>query len=154
MVDAEQRSDFRRKHNAEIVFLFPFGREVVAEFLAMTPSQLEKIKGWKNPAEPEKLDEQGRQRLERMRALFPKDLSLEEGKTPTPFPILLDAERQVTKTLGVFAAEWTGSKGDQGIPSVFVLDPEGRLKFIYISQNTADRPTVEYLTWILEKLSN
>lgn len=143
---------FRTEHNAEILFLFPFDRDVVSEFLSLTPSQLEKIKGWKNPSEPEKLDEQGRQRLERMRSLFPKDLSMKEGEVPTPFPLLLDPERRISKTLGVFASEWGGSKGDQGVPAVFILDGEGILRFKYISQSTADRPDLAYLGWILDKL--
>jgi len=142
----------RAEHNAEIMFLFPFGRDVVSEFLAVTPSQLEKIKGWKNPAEPEKLDEQGKQRLARMRSLFPRDLSMKEGETPTPFPILLDPERQASKTLGVFASEWGGSKGDQGIPTAYILDGSGILRFKYVSQSTADRPDVNYLAWILKSL--
>ena len=129
-VDADKTADFRAKNNAEIVFLFPFDRKVASEFLALTPSQLEKIKGWKNPAEPDKLDEQGKQRLARMRTLFSKDLAMAEGEVPTPFPVLLDPERLVTKALGVFAAEWGGSKADQGIPAVFILDAAGVLREI------------------------
>ncbi|MBM3296006.1 MAG: redoxin domain-containing protein [Candidatus Aminicenantes bacterium] len=149
---AAAASAFRTEHNAEILFLFPFDRDVVSEFLSLTPSQLEKIRGWKNPAEPEKLDEQGRQRLERMRSLFPKDLSMKEGEVPTPFPLLLDPERRISKTLGVFASEWGGSKGDQGVPAVFILDGEGILRFKYISQSTADRPDLAYLGWILKNI--
>jgi peroxiredoxin len=149
---AAETASFRAEFNAEIVFLFPFGRDVVSEFLAVTPSQLEKIKGWKNPPEPDKLDEQGRQRLARMRALFPRDMSMKEAAAPAPFPILLDPDRQTSKTLGVFSSEWGGSKGDQGIPAVFILDGSGILRFKYISQNTADRPDFAYLAWILKSL--
>ncbi len=151
-LDTEKTAGLRQKFNAEILFLFPFDKNVVAEFLAVTPAQLEKIKEWKNPAEPDKLDSQGKERMERMGKLFPKDLSLKEGEVPRPFPILIDADRLVTKSLGVFATEWTGSKTAQGIPSVFILDKEGVLRFKYISQTTTDRPSWAYLTKILEML--
>jgi len=151
-VETEKTSCLRQKFNAEILFLFPFDRNVVTDFLAVTPAQLEKIKGWKYPAEPDKLDAQGQERMERMRKFFPKDLSLKEDEVPRPFPILLDSERSVTKPLGVFATEWTGSKTAQGIPTVFILDKDGLLRFKYISQTTSDRPSWTYLMKILEMI--
>jgi len=151
-VEMEKTSGLRQKFNAEILFLFPFDKNVVTEFLAVIPAQLEKIKGWKYPAEPDKLDRQGQERMERRKKFFPKDLSLKEGEVPRPFPLLLDAERLVTKPLGVFATEWTGSKTAQGIPTVFILDKDGLLRFKYISQTTADRPSWAYLMKILEMI--
>jgi len=35
------------------------------------------------------------------------------------------------------------------IPSVFIIDKEGRLAFKYIGQNTWDRPSLDYLKRIL-----
>jgi peroxiredoxin len=151
-VETEKIAGLRHKFNAEILFLFPFDRNVVAEFLAITPAQLEKIKGWKYPADPDKLDAQGKERMERMRKFFPKDLSLKEGEVPHPFPLLLDADRSVTRPLGVFATEWSGSQTAQGIPTVFILDKDGRLRFKYISQITSDRPSWAYLMKILEMI--
>ncbi|MGB9006120.1 MAG: redoxin domain-containing protein [Candidatus Aminicenantales bacterium] len=151
-VEVEKKAKLREKYNAEVLFLFAFSREEVAKWLAALPAQLEKIKNGKNPPEPEKLDQQGKERMERMRKFFPLDLSLKEGEVPLPFPLLLDADRKLSKTLGVFATEWSGSKVDQGIPSVFILDKNGVLQFKYISQNTADRPSYEYLMKILNMI--
>jgi len=111
---------------------------------------LDKIKTWKNPSEADRQDDKLKARMEMARKGFPKDLSAEKGKVPVPFPILIDEDRKVTKGLGLFAAEWSGSKVDQLIPSVFVVNKEGILIFKYIGQNTWDRPSWEYMEKVLE----
>ena len=153
VVSADETGQFRQKHNAEIVFLFPFGKEDVGKWLATLPAQLEKIKVGKNPPDLTKLDEKGKTRMERWRKLFPKDFSLKPDAIPTPFPIMLDADRKVTKPLGVFSTDWNGAKVEQGIPSVFILNAKGVLMFKYISQNTVDRPSVEYLGKVLDMIN-
>lgn len=150
LVDLEQKEEIRKKYNTEILYVLPYSSEVVSQWLESHPDQLEKIKSWKNPAEPEKLDEKGKRRMERMREAFPKDLSMKKGEIPTPFPILIDAERKVSKGLGIFATEWSGSKVDQDIPSVYIIDKKGILQFKYIGQNTWDRPSYEYLLEVLD----
>ncbi len=154
IVETDQARQFRQKHNAEIVFLFPFGKEDVGKWLEALPAQLEKIKVGKNPPDLTKLDEKGKTRMERWRKLFPKDFSLKPDAVPTPFPIMLDADRKITKPLGVFATEWNGSKVDQGIPSVFIINAKGVLVFKYISQNTVDRPSPEYLGKVLDMINS
>lgn len=53
----------------------------------------------------------------------------------------------------MFASEWSGSKVDQGIPSVFVIDSGGILMLKYIGQNTVDRPSPAYLAKFLGQLN-
>ncbi len=154
VVSADETQRFRQTHNAEIVFLFPFGKDDVGKWLAALPGQLDKIKAGKNPADVSKLDEKGKTRMERWRKLFPKDFSLKPDAIPTPFPIMLDADRKVVKPLGVFSTDWNGAKVDQGIPSVFILNAKGVLMFKYISQNTVDRPSVEYLGKVLDMINS
>jgi len=67
-----------------------------------------------------------------------------------PFPILIDADRRVSKGLGIFAEEWSGSRIDQNIRAVYIVDPKGVLQFKYISQNTFDRPSLPYLVRMIE----
>ncbi len=154
LVDMEKSEQLRKKYNLEIIYVFPYSREIITQWLEALPDQLEKIKNWKYPPEPDKLDEKGKVRMERSRKGFPKDLSLEKGEKPTPFPILIDDQRKVTKGLGLFMTEWSGSKVDQLIPSVFILDKNGVLQFKYIGQNTWDRPSYEYLFRILKTIDN
>jgi len=153
IVDAEKMNQLQKKYNAEIVYLFPFGKDEVSKRLTSLPEQMDKIKSAKYPPDLSKLDDKGKARMERWRKVFPKDFSLKPGEVPTPFPILLDADRKIAKGLGVFASEWSGSKVEQGIPSVFIIDAQGRLMFKYIGQSPADRPSPEYLGNILEMIN-
>ncbi|MDH7512780.1 MAG: redoxin domain-containing protein [Clostridiales bacterium] len=154
LLDFEKNEELRKNFDLEILYVLPYPKDVISQWLEVLPDQLEKIKGWKYPAQPESLDEQGKIRMERSRKGFPKDLSLEKGQKPAPFPILIDEQRKVTKGLGIFATEWSGSKADQAIPSVFILDKKGIVQFKYIGQNTWDRPSYEYLTKILEMIAD
>ena len=85
------------------------------------------------------------------RSYFPKSFSVEKGKAPLPFPILIDADRKVSKGLGLFTEEWGGSKIEQNIPTIFIVDSEGVVQFKYMSQSTFDRPNPDYLLKFLEE---
>jgi peroxiredoxin len=150
LVDLEKTEHLRQKYNLEILYVFPYGKDTVKQWVDVLPEQMDKIKTWKNPPEPEKLDEKGKARLDMVRKRFPKDLSFEKGNVPVPFPILIDEDRKLTKGLGLFTTDWSGSKAEQLIPSVFVLDKDGVLQFKYIGQNTWDRPNWEYMEKVLE----
>jgi len=150
LIDVEKTDQLRKKFNLEILYVMPYGKDTVQQWIDALPGQLEKIKVWKNPPEADRQDEKVRARMEMARKGFPKDLSAEKGKVPLPFPILMDEDRKVTKGLGLFMTEWSGSKVDQLIPTVFVIDKQGILRFKYISQNTWDRPSWEYMKKVLE----
>jgi hypothetical protein len=152
-MDLEKMGQVRKKHNAEILYVFPYTREVVKEWIDRNPEQLEHIENWKNPGDPEKLDERGKRRMEFAKKAFPKNFAFKKGEVPTPFPILIDGERHVSDGLGIFATEWSGSKVDQCISSVFIVDKKGILQFKYIGQNTRDRPSFDYLLKTLERIN-
>ena len=155
LVDYEARTGFRKKANVEILFVLPYAKEAVDDWVDKYPAQLADIEGYKNPPDPGKLDEAGKARMERARRIYPRSFTAAKGKVPLPFPILIDADRAVSKGLGLFATEWSGSKVDQNVPTVFVIDPAGVVQFKYFSQNTVDRPSVEHLAkvvgWIAAK---
>ena len=149
LVDYDRRQQFRKAANVEVLFVLPYAREAVADWIDKYPQQLADIEASKNPADPSKLDEAGRQRMERARRIYPKAFTAVKGSVPTPFPILIDADRAVSKGLGLFATEWGGSTVDQNVPTVFVLDPAGVVQFKYFSQNTVDRPGVDHLAKVV-----
>ena len=150
LIDVEKTEQLRKKFDLVILYVFPYGKETVRQWLDVLPDQLDKIKAWKNPSEADKQDEKGKARMEMARKGFPKDLSAEKGNVPVPFPILIDEDRKVTKGLGLFTTDWSGSKAEQLIPSVFFVDKQGILRFKYIGQNTWDRPSWDYMKKILE----
>jgi len=49
--------------------------------------------------------------------------------------------------------EWGGSKVDQNIPSIYIVDAGGILQFKYLGQNTVDRPEYDYLFKVLEVIN-
>lgn len=148
----------RKKYGVEVVFVLPYGAGVVRKWLDIVPAQLEKIKAWKYPADPAALDETGKRRMERFRAIFPLDLMPNDiqdasGKVPEPFPVLVDADRAVSKSLGLFMTEWGGSKVDQNVPTVYLIDKAGTVRFKYFSQSTVDRPGYDELFRQLEMIA-
>jgi len=150
LIDIEKTEQLRKKFDLEILYVFPYGKETVQQWLDALPEQLDKIKTWKNPPEADRQDEKVKTRMEMARKGFPKDLSAEKGKVPVPFPVLIDEDKKFTKGLGLFTTEWSGSKAEQLIPSVFLVDKQGVLRFKYIGQNTWDRPSWEYMKKVLE----
>lgn len=150
LIDVEKTEQLRKKFDLVILYVFPYGKETVRQWLDALPDQLQKIKAWKNPSEADKQDEKVKGRMEMARKGFPKDLSAEKGNVPVPFPILIDEDKKVTKGLGLFTTDWNGSKAEQLIPSVFFIDKQGILRFKYIGQNTWDRPSWEYMKKVLE----
>ncbi len=150
LVEYDARTQFRKRSNVEILFVMPYAKEVVADWLDKYPQQLADLEAWKNPPDPSTLDDAGRQRMARARKYYPKSFKVTKGAVPTPFPILLDPDRTVSKGLGVFTTEWSGSKVDQNVPTVFVIDPAGVAQFKYFSQNTVDRPGVDHLAKVVE----
>jgi peroxiredoxin len=152
LAEIEKAQGIRRANNLEILFVLPYGKDMVQQWADAFAAQMQDIENWKNPPDAEKLDEKGKARLDRYRTNFPKKYLYEKGKVPLPFPILIDADRTVTKGLGIFTTEWSGSKIDQNVPTVFVIDPKGVVQLKYISQNTFDRPTSEYLLNFIGRL--
>lgn len=152
LVELEQNEAIREKLNLEIVWVLPYAKPQVKEWLEAFPQQLKDIEEWKNPPEPESQDERARRRRDMLKRYFPKRYLYEKGAVPTPFPILVDGERTVSGGLGLFTEEWGGSRIEQNIPTIFILDPEGVVRFKYMSQNTFDRPSADYLKRFLNHL--
>ena len=153
LAELEKAQQIRKKYNVEVLFVFPYDQGTVKTWLEALPGQLDKIKEGKNPADPSKLDEAGKRRMERWRQIFPNDYSLNKGEILDPFPVLIDADRALSKRLGLFQTEWGGGKVEQNIPSVFIVDRNGILLFKYMGQNTVDRPSYEYLFKVLDVIN-
>jgi peroxiredoxin len=153
LAELEKTGEIQKKYNVQVLFVFPYDRATVKAWLEALPEQLEKIHEAKFPADPSKLDETGRRRMERWRQFFPRDLSLPKGEIVDPFPVLVDADRTLSKRLDLFRTEWSGSKVDQNIPSVFIVDKNGVLLFKYMGQNTTDRPSYTYLFKVLDVIN-
>jgi len=46
--------------------------------------------------------------------------------------------------------EWDGTNVLQNVPTVYIIDKDGILRFKYLSQSTIDRPSAEYILNYIE----
>jgi peroxiredoxin len=154
MVDLEKRLQLRKKYNLEILFILPYDRAAVEHWVAILPEQLEVVEKWKNPADPARISAGEKSWMETCRLYFPKKFVVKKENIPTPFPVLIDGERTVSRGLDLFTLLWDNSKVEQNIPAVILLDRQGNVRFKYVSQSTLDRPDGKYLLEVLKKFAN
>ena len=153
LVEYEAQTGFRARFNLEILWVMPYSREMVAKWLDDYPRLLQENEDGKNPPNAAALDSAGRARMERARAIYPKTFKATKGQVPAPFPILVDADRTLSQGLGFFTTNWSGSNAEQNVPTVLIIDANGVLQFKYMSQNTVDRPPLEYLVRVVGVLN-
>jgi hypothetical protein len=149
----ETETSFRTRENLEILYVLPYPEAKVQEWLDAYPQLLQDIEDWKNPPDPGTLDDAGRARMERSRRAYPKTFSATVGHVLNPFPILVDADHSLSEGLGFFTTGWSGNDAEQNVPTVRIVDSDGVLQFKYTSQNTVDRPPLEYLVRVVEVLN-
>lgn len=152
LVEYERTNALRRQANLEILFVLPYGRAEVQEWIEVYPQQLQDLEDWKNPDQAT-LDDAGRNRMQFARRAFPKTFTVTPDRVPGPFPILIDGDRTVSSGLGFFTNEWGGSQAEQNVPTVLLVDAAGVVQFKYMSQNTMDRPPLEYLVQVTQILA-
>lgn len=153
LADYDARTGFRARANLEILWVMPYSREMVAKWLDDYPQLLQDNENAKNPPAAATLDEAGKAHMERARRAYPRTFRATKGQVPDPFPILVDADRTLSQGLGFFTTDWGGSRAEQNIPAVLIIDAQGVLQFKYLSQNTLDRPPLEYLVRVVERLN-
>ena len=153
LVEYEVQANWQARANLEILYVLPYSQEMVAEWFDAYPQLLVDIEEGKNPPNPESLDAAGQARVERSRQIYPKTFTATKGQVPAPFPILVDADRTVSEGLGFFTTDWSGSNAEQNVPTILIIDAEGVLQFKYMSQNTVDRPPLEYLVRIVDVIN-
>jgi peroxiredoxin len=150
--DLELKDQIQKKYNLEIVFLLPYGKDTMAKWERQFPIEIANIEKWKNPEKPDSLTARQKEWMLFARANYPKNFDFTGKKLNLPFPILMDETHEISKGLDLFRTEWGKSKAEQNIPAVYIIDKNGIIQFKYISQNTTDRPTSNYILEMIEKL--
>ncbi len=149
LADRFQAGKWKERFNLDVLFVFPFSAELTRSWIARIPTMLAAVEEWKNPKEEDLKNEQVKRWMEIARQAFPRKYAFAAAAVPMPFPIILDEKRELSKGLDLFREEWSGGKGDQNIPSLFILDKEGVVRFKLIGQHTLDRPAADYLEKIM-----
>jgi peroxiredoxin len=144
--------NIREKYNLEIVFMLPYPKDSLINWEKAFPAEMAKVEKWKNPDHPESLTAKQKEWMEFARTTFPQTFDFMSKKVPLPLPVLIDDKLEVSKGLDLSRTEWDKCKTLQNIPAVFIIDKEGVIRFKYISQNTVDRPTSDYILNFIEKM--
>ena len=145
LVDQYRAGNWKEKFNLEVLYVFPFPAEVTRNWIARIPTMLEAVEGWKNPKAEDLKNEATKRWMDLARQAYPQKYAFAAEAIPMPFPILVDEKRELSKGLDLFREEWGGGKGEQNIPSIFILDKDGVVQFKFIGQHTIDRPAAAYL---------
>jgi len=143
LADWYQAGKWQEKFNLDVLYVFPFASDVIRGWIARIPVMLEAVEGWKNPKEEDLKNEAVGKWRDLARRTYPKKYVF--ATVPMPFPILVDEKRELSSGLDLFREEWSGGKGEQNIPAIFILDKDGVVRFKFISQHTVDRPDAAYL---------
>jgi peroxiredoxin len=69
---------------------------------------------------------------------------LEQRDQPVPFPILFDIELKGVDRLGI--------RKDLAKPATYIVDRRGKVRFAYVGEHLADRPSVEAVLKELDKV--
>jgi len=152
LVELEKALKIREKYNLEILQVLPYTKAEVENWVKDFKRNLGEIEAWKNPPNPEGLNPQRKAWMETSRKTWPKKFEYGDGKAPLPFPILIDSDRKVSIGLELFRTEWNLNRAEQNIPTVFIIDENGILRFKYMSQSTMDRPTFDFIFKFIERM--
>jgi peroxiredoxin len=152
--DIESNEKIQEKYNLQVLFILPYDRKTVEQWVKMLPKQLSIVEKWKNPENAEKISEGEKNWMLKCRKLFPKKFVIDSANIPKPFIVLADEDRKLSMDLGLFTTFWDYSYVEQNISSIFIIDKNGILQFKYVSQSTIDRPKPEYLFKFISKMVN
>jgi peroxiredoxin len=152
MVTVEESEKLREKFNMEIFFVLPYSSDSLQHWINAFPQSLQSINNWKFPDDEANIDENVREWMEYAREFFPYSFDYSADQFELKLPVLFDPDRIVSEGLMIFREEWGGTTVAQNVPTIFILDKEGKVKFKYFSQYTNDRPDAKYIVRYLEKM--
>jgi len=152
IAEMDKKNKLRKKYNLEILYILPYTKDSIEMWKKSVNIGLGAIEKWKNPDGYDTLTGPVKRWAEYAREFFPDKFVYEDGKMPIPLPILMDEDKAVSKALFLNKEEWGGTKVNQNMPTVFLVDKKGVVQFKYHSQYTNDRPPAKYIIEYLDKM--
>lgn len=149
MIDLYQKENVREKYNLEIIFVLPYNKETIAQWLLDMPEVNDYL------VKPKNLDltnasEKEKRWVAYLNKFYYKDFKYKKGEVPEPFRILIDEKHELSERLGIFRTEWWGTDVEQNIPTIILLNQDKTVVFKYVSQYTLDRPDSNYILKVLD----
>ncbi|PLX21384.1 MAG: hypothetical protein C0597_03410 [Marinilabiliales bacterium] len=149
LVDAVKKTNFAEENDLDIYFVLPYAKDSLQNWINAFPKSLNTIHSWKNP---EDQSEAFLAWKEYCLEFFPEDYNYDINNPVLDVPVLFDPGHKVSDGLFLYREEWGGTKVPQNIPTIYILNKEGKVRFKYHSQYTNDRPSANYLIEVVEKL--
>lgn len=148
----EKKTGMRKKYNLEILYVLPYPKDSITLWKKAAGKGLQTIENWKYPEGYDTLTGPVRRWADYVREFFPEKFSYPNGEIDIPLPVLMDEDKSVSSGLYLFTQEWGGTTAAQNMPTVFLLDEQGVVRFKYHSQYTNDRPQAEYLLEYIKEM--
>ncbi len=154
LAESDKLNKLVKNGELEVFYVMPYPKDTIDSWYGSVNGGLAAVESWKHPKDYETLTSENpaKRWADYAREFFPQTFTYEEGKMPLPIPILLDADKVISKALVLNTEEWGGTKTNQNMPTVFLLDKNGVIKFKYHSQYTNDRPTIDYILEYYSKM--
>jgi peroxiredoxin len=151
LVDEFHNKKLAEKYNLEVVIILPYDTSTIRQWLYDLPEVYESLESGKHLADT-LTNEKAMTWVHFANKHYPKTFTIKKGETPQPFKILSDEKHELSERLDIFRSEWWGTTVNQNMPTFILLNKNGTVVFKYISQHTIDRPTMGYLTTIMDVL--
>ncbi|MFC1565825.1 redoxin domain-containing protein [Candidatus Neomarinimicrobiota bacterium] len=152
MVMAEENEKLRERYNMEIFFVLPYSQDSLQVWVDAIPTSLQSIYNWKYPKDEANINDNVRMWMEYSREFFPYSFEYSAEDFELKLPVLFDPDRKVSEGLQLFREQWGGTTVAQNVPTIFIIDENGKVKFKYFSQYTNDRLDAKYIVKYLENM--
>jgi peroxiredoxin len=151
LVDEFYNKKLADKYNLEVAIILPYDTSTIRQWLLDMPEVYKSIEDGKHLADT-LTNQRSMTWVHFANKHYPKAFTIKTGEIPQPFKILSDANHELSERLEIFKTEWWGTTVNQNMPTFILLDKSGTVVFKYISQHTIDRPTIGYLTIMMDAL--
>jgi peroxiredoxin len=148
MIKAIEKTNFTEKYDMDIYFVMPYKKDSLQNWIDAFPQSLSTIDRWKNP---ENQTQAALDWRDYCKIFFAGNYTVDPNNFELKLPVMFDPDQKVSNGLVIYRQEWGGTKVPQNVPTVYILDKEGKVKFKYFSQYTNDRPDADYLIDFIEK---
>jgi peroxiredoxin len=148
MIEEVEKTKFTEKNEMDVYFVLPYSTDSLQPWIGAFPRSLETINRWKNP---EVLNDGTKSWKAYCDEFFASNYEFDLDNYELTIPVLFDPDQKVSNGLFLYKEEWGGTKVEQNIPTIYIIDKAGKVTFKYHSQYTNDRPDAEYLMNFVEK---
>lgn len=152
LADLAKSENWQKKYDLEIFYLLPYPNDSIISWMNGAQKGLSTIEKWKNKDSYKEMTKETKGWMDYITQFYPQKFELVNQQLDLSIPILIDKDHFVSGKLGLYMEEWGGTKVQQNIPTVFIIDKNGVIRFKYHSQYTNDRVNASYISEFLKKM--